>query len=65
MGCTMLSGAFESLDYGPSVEVEGRKYTKAAPTTGQAMIEIPDIFLYSISITYSESVEQLFVDISR
>ena len=36
-GCTMLSGAFESLDYGPSVEVEGRKHTKAAPTTGQAM----------------------------
>ena len=36
-GCTMLSGAFESFDYGPSVEVEGRKYTKAAPTTGQAM----------------------------
>ena len=37
MGCTMLSGAFESFDHGPSVEVEGRKYTKAAPTTGQAM----------------------------
>ena len=36
-GCTMLGGAFESFDYGPSVEVEGRKYTKAAPTTGQAM----------------------------
>ena len=36
-GCTMLSGAFESFDHGPSVEVEGIKYTKAAPTTGQAM----------------------------
>ena len=36
-GCTMLGGAFESFDYGPSVEVEGRKYTKAAPITGQAM----------------------------
>ena len=33
----MLSGAFESFDHGPSVEVEGRKYTKSAPTTGQAM----------------------------
>ena len=36
-GCTMLSSAFESLDHGPSVEVKGRKHTKAAPTTGQAM----------------------------
>ena len=25
------------LDYGPFVEVEGKKYAKAAPTTGQAM----------------------------
>ena len=37
LGSTILSGAFENLDYGPSVEVEGRKHTKAAPTTGQAM----------------------------
>ena len=36
-GCTMLSGAFESLDYGPYVEVEGRKYAKAAPTPGQVV----------------------------
>ena len=36
LGCTMLSGAFESFDHGPSVEVEGIKYTKTAPTTGQA-----------------------------
>ena len=36
-GCTMLSGAFESFDYGPFVEVEGKKCTKAAPTTGRAM----------------------------
>ena len=37
LGRTILSGTFESLDYGPSVEVEGKKYTKAAPTTGHAM----------------------------
>ena len=37
LGRAILSGTFESLDYGPSVEVEGKKYTKAAPTTGQAM----------------------------
>ena len=33
LGRMVLSGAFESLDdYGPSLEVEGKKYTKAAPT---------------------------------
>ena len=32
-----MSGAFESFDYGPFVKVEGKKYTKAALTTGQAM----------------------------
>ena len=37
LGRTILSGDFESFDYGPFVEVEGKKYTKAAPTTGRAM----------------------------
>ena len=33
----ILRGVFESFDFGPSVEVEGKKYTKAEPTTGHAI----------------------------
>ena len=37
LGRSTLSGAIESFDFGPSVEVEGKKYTKAEPTTGHAI----------------------------
>ena len=44
LGRMVLSGAFESLDdYGPSLEVEGKKYTKAAPTPGQAMTTLGSV----------------------
>ena len=43
LGRTILSGTFESLDYGPFVEVEGKKYTKAEPTTGQAMTTLGSV----------------------
>ena len=37
LGRSTMSGAIESFDFGPSVEVEGKKYTKAEPTTGHAI----------------------------
>ena len=43
LGRTILSGVFESLHYSPSVEVEGKKYTKAEPTTGQAMTTLGSV----------------------
>ena len=36
LGCMILSSTFESLDYGPSAEVEKKKYAKSAPLTGHA-----------------------------
>ena len=43
LGRKILKGAFESLDYGRSVEVEGKKHTKAEPTTGQAMTTLGSV----------------------
>ena len=43
LGRSTLSGAFESLDFGPSVEVEGKKYTKAEPTTGHAITTLGSV----------------------
>ena len=43
LGRSKLSCVFESFDFGPSVEVEGKKYTKAEPTTGHAMTTLGSV----------------------
>ena len=43
LGRSTLSGVIESFDFGPSVEVEGKKYTKTEPTTGHAITTLGSV----------------------